>query len=116
MAGDERLIGTSLELVDGGPGLRFTVERHGRLVPAFAIRYRGQVFAYLNECAHVPVELDCQPGEFFDHSKLYLICAMHGALYAPDTGQCLLGRCRGRGLMPVAVREAHGNLYLCSER
>jgi len=112
MADEPRLIGDVSTLADGGTGLRFKVSRDGREVPAFAVRYAGKVYAYLNECGHVPAELDWQPGEFFDHSKLYLICAIHGALYAPDTGRCLGGRCQGRGLKPLDVREIDGQLYL----
>jgi nitrite reductase/ring-hydroxylating ferredoxin subunit len=66
----------------------------------------------LNECGHVPAELDWLPGEFFDDSKLYLICSIHGALYAPDTGRCLGGRCQGRGLKPLAMREIDGQIFL----
>lgn len=112
MADEPSLIGDVSTLVDGGTGLRFKVSRDGREVPAFAVRYDSKVYAYLNECGHVPAELDWQPGEFFDHSKLYLICAIHGALYAPDTGRCLGGRCQGRGLKPLDVREIDGQLYL----
>jgi nitrite reductase/ring-hydroxylating ferredoxin subunit len=60
----------------------------------------------------VPVELDWQHGEFFDDSKLYLICATHGALYAPESGHCLGGRCNGKGLEPVSVIERDGLIYL----
>ena len=115
MAGGARLICDGGKLVDGGPGVRFSVERRGRAEPAFANRFRGEVRAYFNACGHVPVELDWIPGEFFDHSKLYLICSVHGALYAPDTGECLGGRCHGRGLHPLAVREIDGKVYLEQE-
>ena len=54
-----------MPLVDGGPG--FTLVRYGVEEAAFAIRFRGQVHAYFNRCAHVPVELDWQH-EFFDDS------------------------------------------------
>ena len=111
MAADVRLICISDTLVDGGPGCRFTVMRYGRDEPAFAVRFRGRVFAYLNRCGHVPVELDWQHNEFFDNSKLYLICATHGALYAPETGRCLGGRCNGKGLMPLPVIERDGAIY-----
>ncbi len=116
MAEDARLICLSREVVEAGPGVRFVVEREGRPVPAFVIRFHGQVHAYLNECGHVPAELDWMPGEFFDHSKLYLICSIHGALYAPDSGRCLGGRCQGKGLQPVMVREVDGMIWLESER
>lgn len=111
MAADARLICTSDVLIDGGPGFRFTVIKYGKDEPAFVVRFRGRVFAYFNRCGHVPVELDWQHSEFFDHSKLYLICATHGALYAPETGRCLGGRCNGKGLMPLPVVERDGAIY-----
>lgn len=111
MAAQERLICAAAALVEGGPGVRFEFERHGVAVPAFAVRYHGRVYAYINRCGHVPVELDWQPGEFFDDSKLYLICATHGALYAPESGRCLGGRCNGKGLTPLPVAERDGNVY-----
>ena len=111
MAANPRLICAAKDLEEGGRGVRFSVERGGHEMPAFAIRFGGQVYAYLNQCAHVPVELDWQPGAFFDDSKLYLICSTHGALYSPETGQCLGGRCQGRGLIPLAIEERDGAIY-----
>ncbi len=115
MVAHARMICASAELLDGGRGVRFTVSRHGREEPAFVIRYHGCVRAYFNRCGHVPVELDWQAGEFFDDSKLYLICATHGALYAPESGRCLGGRCDGRGLTPIPVEERDGFVYLTPE-
>lgn len=112
MAEELRLICASHEVIEAGKGFRFTIRRHGQDVPAFVIRYHGNVYGYLNECAHVPAELDWQPGEFFDHSKLYLICSIHGALYAPESGRCLGGRCQGKGLKPLRICEITGLIYL----
>ncbi len=112
MANATRLICASAALVDGGDGVRFDAERNGVSEPAFAVRFGGVVYAYFNRCAHVSVELDWQQGRFFDHSGLYLICATHGALYAPDSGRCRGGRCNGKGLVPVAVVERDGHIYL----
>lgn len=112
MAENQRLICLSEDLAEAGKGVRFTVECLGRETPAFVIRYGGTVYAYLNQCAHVPAELDWQPGEFFDHSKLYLICSIHGALYAPESGRCMGGRCQGRALKPLCVEERDGAVYL----
>ena len=110
-----RRICASGELIEGGPGLRFAVTRRGSEEAAFAVRFRGRVYAFMNRCGHVPVELDWQHGEFFDSSGLYLICATHGALYAPDSGRCLGGRCNGKGLDPVAVAEHDGWVVLTEE-
>ena len=112
MAAGLRLICSGCEVAEAGQGFRFTIERYGRLRPAFVIRFHGQVHAYLNECAHVPAELDWQPGEFFDDSKLYLICSIHGALYAPESGRCLGGRCQGKGLKTLAISEIDDKIFL----
>ena len=110
-----RRLCAATELIDGGRGHRFTVECNGEQKPAFVVRFRGRLHAWLNRCGHQPVELDWQPGEFFDSSGLYLICATHGALYAPDTGRCLGGRCNGKGLVAVEVTEADGWILVHEE-
>ena len=45
---------------------------------AFALRFEGQVVAYLNRCAHVPTEMDWQEGEFLDSDKRYIISEKPG--------------------------------------
>lgn len=114
MAVDAGLICQAGELANGGRGVRFSVRRAGRVEPAFVIRFGDRVHAYLNQCAHVPMQLDWVEGEFFDYSKLYLICSTHGALYEPSTGRCRGGRCvgLGRGLIPLPVEERDGAIYL----
>ncbi len=112
MATSKRLICAAADLAEAGKAVRFEVVRHGRREPAFVLRYAGQPRAYLNRCGHVPAELDFQPGEFFDHSRLYLICSLHGALYDPETGQCLSGRCNGHGLIPLHAVEQDGAIYI----
>jgi nitrite reductase/ring-hydroxylating ferredoxin subunit len=113
----ERVICNSGELTDGGRGVRFelNVGAGGTAIPAFAVRHRGTVRAFRNQCGHVPVELDWEAGEFFDYSGHYLICATHGALYAPESGRCVTGRCNGRGLIAVAVVERDGVVYCIEE-
>lgn len=107
-----RLIGASEELTERGRGIRFEVEEQGIAAPAFAVRYQGRVYAFVNRCAHVSLELDFMPGHFFDSSGDYLICATHGALYEPDSGRCAAGPCNGRGLEPLRVVERDGRVEL----
>ena len=108
----KRLICDGAQVEEGGKGVRFTVQRHGETQPAFVIRYDGTVHAYINRCAHVPVQLDWMEGEFFDLTGLYLICSTHGATYLPDTGRCVAGPCSGRKLVPLQVEESDGKVYL----
>jgi nitrite reductase/ring-hydroxylating ferredoxin subunit len=107
-----RLICSSSELAEGGDGVRFEVEWEGEAVPAFAIRHEGRVYAYLNRCAHIAMELDWKQGKFFDTDSEYLICSTHGALYAPETGACRGGPCRGAKLVGLNVFETDGSVYL----
>ncbi len=101
----------SSELSNGGRGLRFPVTAGGEDWTAFVVRFSDRVHAYLNRCAHVPMELDWNQGEFFESSGLYLMCATHGALYEPHTGRCAGGPCRGGRLNKIAVAEADGKIY-----
>lgn len=111
MAAAERLICASAALIDSGDGVRFEAPWGGATVAAFAVRYEGQVRAYLNRCTHMSTELDWKPGRFFDAEGLLLVCSTHGAVYAPDTGACLGGPCSG-ALARLDVEERDGAVYL----
>ena len=111
MAGDARLICASSALVDFGRGVRFEVQYFGEPAPAFAIRYKGAVHAYLNRCAHVAMELDWQEGVFFDAAGLDLLCSTHGAVYEARSGRCIGGPCNGTPLVKLRLEERRGMVY-----
>jgi nitrite reductase/ring-hydroxylating ferredoxin subunit len=111
MTTPEVLVCNAEDVVEGGRGVRFPVQAFGAAATAFVVRHQGQARAYLNRCAHVPIELDWEKGTFFESSGLYLMCQTHGAIYAPDTGACVGGPCRGGRLRPVAVREEAGKIF-----
>ena len=108
MAAVERVICRSVEVIERGDGIRFEAKRYGRDESAFVVRVDGRVRAFLNRCAHVPTELDWNPGKFFDAEGTMLICSTHGALYDPDSGNCIAGPCRGRKLIELEVAERDG--------
>jgi len=108
-----KLIGSVEGLEEGGKGLRFDVKNvAGEVMPAFVVNYDYQYFAYLNKCGHIAVQLDYMPGEFFSDDGQTLVCATHGAEYAPDTGACQGGPCYGVGLESLAISELDGQLFL----
>jgi nitrite reductase/ring-hydroxylating ferredoxin subunit len=100
----------SADLMDGGVAVPFDVIFAGQACRAFAIRYQGQVHAYLNRCSHVAMELDWQPNHFFDDTGRWLLCGTHGAVYQPDTGFCAGGPCRG-GLVKIGLTERDGVVH-----
>ena len=95
----------STALVEGGKGVRTKARFLAREATVFFVRFDSKVYGYLNQCAHVPMELDWNEGQFFDDSGLYLICATHGAMYTPESGRCVGGPCRGAKLRAVQVEE-----------
>jgi len=97
----------SADLKDGGVAVPFDLLYDGQVCRAFAVRFQGQVHAYLNRCTHVAMEMDFRPNRFFDPAGRWLICATHGAVYQPDTGACAGGPCNG-GLTPILLSEAAG--------
>ena len=111
MAEAQRLICASSALADSGGGVRFEIEYFGQAAPAFAVRYRGRVHAYLNRCAHVPMELDWQEGIFFDAAGRDLICSTHGATYDAQSGRCVGGPCNRGALVKLRVEEREGHVY-----
>lgn len=105
-------------LQDGGTGVRFHIrlnrpEAVAQRVSCVAIAFGGTVYAYQNACPHRGTELDWQPGEVFDETGLYLICATHGASFEADTGLCVGGPCKGDRLTSIPVLVEHDQVVLC---
>lgn len=78
------------------------------------ILYRegDQVRAWLNVCPHAGRRLDWAPGEFLKSREGLLVCAVHGASFELQQGQCVAGPCRGQALrvVPLVVRD--GSVWL----
>ena len=98
-------------LLDQGKGIRFPLLAGDHPATGFVVRFKGKVFGYLNRCAHKPMELDWAEGEFFESSGAYLMCSTHGAIYAPESGRCEGGPCRGGKLRQIAVTEVDNQVF-----
>lgn len=109
--GPARWLCRSEDLAERGLAKVFDVLHFRQPARAFALRFDGQVVAYLNRCLHVPAEMDWQPGEFLDSTREYILCSIHGASYSARSGQCIGGPC-GRGrLTTLRVEERDGQVY-----
>ena len=97
-----------------GPGqtVTFDFRARGRTVRGFLVNHDGGHHAYVNRCPHAGTPLDAWPNEFFTEDGRYLICATHGAVFAPDTGICVEGPCPGTRLEPLSVAHRGGELVV----
>jgi nitrite reductase/ring-hydroxylating ferredoxin subunit len=105
-----RILEDAKSLLEMG-AVRFTVTIDGVSRDAFAVRWRGRVYAYVNSCRHQSLPLDFGDAHFFDEEADALVCCHHGARYRPDTGACFDGPCEGAKLTRVEVVEKDGTLF-----
>jgi nitrite reductase/ring-hydroxylating ferredoxin subunit len=90
----------SSELVERGDAHVFDV-----------LHFREPARVFVMRCLHVPTEMDWQHGKFLDGDREYILCATHGAAYAPLTGRCVGGPCGGGRLTVIDVEERDGQVY-----
>jgi len=90
-----------------GQSKKFTLRRGQRDFEAMLINYQGHHYAYVNRCPHVGIGLDWVDNQFFSVDHRYLMCANHGAVFEPPTGECVWGPCAGLSLqrLPLEIVE-----------
>jgi len=96
------------DALEPGQTAEFELIRGGRRIHSFLVNHGGGHHAYVNRCPHAGTPLDWWPNEFFTEDGRYLICATHGAVFAPDTGLCVDGPCPGARLERLTVAR-HGD-------
>jgi nitrite reductase/ring-hydroxylating ferredoxin subunit len=101
-AARRKLIGEVGELPHGA-SKKFTIRSGNRELEALLVNYHGTLFAYRNRCPHVGITLDWVDNQFFSVDGRYLMCANHGAVFEPKTGECIWGPCAGLSLQSLSV-------------
>jgi nitrite reductase/ring-hydroxylating ferredoxin subunit len=84
----------------------------GGFTGLMAVRQGDAVFVYVNSCPHIGTPLDWMPDQFMSRDGKYIICATHGAAFAPTTGECLLGPCKGDYLDAVKTEIRDGVIFV----
>lgn len=93
-----------------GTSRKFTLRCGGRSLEGFAFGFDGELHAYLNRCRHIPLPMDWLDNRFFTVDEKYVVCANHGALYEPTTGECVWGPCAGARLQRVPLKVEDGTV------
>ena len=78
----------------------------------FVVRIQGQVRAYVNRCPHAGHALNWKPNSFFRPGGSLLLCASHGALFEPGSGECVAGPCVGQSLHALTVEVVDTHVVL----
>jgi len=86
-----------------GESKKFKIRRGEFDTEALLVNYQGNLFAYLNRCPHVGISLDWVDNQFFTVDRRYLMCANHGAVFEPPTGECVWGPCVGGALQKLEL-------------
>ena len=88
----------------------------GKSHSCIVLRFDGKLYAYLNQCVHMPKRLDCESNTVFDAQRALLRCSMHGIVYAPETGESLSTLCQGERLQALRVSEEDGQITIIDKR
>ena len=78
---------------------------------ALLVNFEGKLFAYVNRCPHAGISLDWRDNKFFSVDKRYIMCANHGAVFEPPTGECIWGPCAGLALQSVPIEIDGEQVY-----
>lgn len=105
-----KLVGAVGE-IEHGKSKKFTLRRGQRELEALVVNFEGQHFAYINRCPHTGITLDWVNNQFFSSDNRYIMCATHGAVFEPPTGECIWGPCVGLSLQSVPVEIEEGRIY-----
>jgi nitrite reductase/ring-hydroxylating ferredoxin subunit len=89
------------------------VVKHPAGYEVILIKLGEVVHAYKNSCPHIGIGLDYGDGHC-KHGDDQLICNMHGALFAADTGYCTDGPCSGDSLTRLSVTVDPKGRVLCA--
>lgn len=85
--------------------------RHGNEM-LMVIRQGARVYVYLNRCPHRGIPLEWVPDQFLDSSGRLIQCATHGALFLPESGECVSGPCIGASLQRRPCHIDNGQVWL----
>jgi nitrite reductase/ring-hydroxylating ferredoxin subunit len=78
----------------------------------FVVKTHNGVAAFVNYCPHAGHPLNFRPHKFLTPDGSLILCGSHGALFARDSGLCVLGPCAGQSLTQIPVEVESGFVML----
>lgn len=84
----------------------------GRTRQGLVVRHGGEYVAFRNHCPHWSTPLTEGGDGVFDAATGELVCQTHGARFDAETGECLVGPCRGQSLEKLRVDREDDRLVI----
>lgn len=104
--------------VDVAEGKALGCSVPGQRRKVIVLRCRGALHGWLDACPHYEAgtPMAWKKNEYLNGAGTHLACHAHGALFDPETGECVSGACLGKRLTPVALSiGADGTVRLAEE-
>jgi nitrite reductase/ring-hydroxylating ferredoxin subunit len=80
------------------------------------VKKYGDIHVYENRCPHLGIQMEMMPDQFLDSSRSLIICAMHGALFRIEDGQCVSGPCLSDKLTAIDFEINNGDIYVTENK
>jgi len=82
------------------PGGRASSWNDGAVI---LVKRKGKVSAWMNDCPHAGMRLSLPDGRVMVHKDGFIVCPIHGASFATETGVCAGGPAADETLVSVEV-------------
>lgn len=92
-----------VELIPEGTARGFVLQMKAGRFHGFVVRRGDSVRGYADRCPHAGLPLAQKLDDYLTPGGDRILCSWHGALFDPDTGECLGGPCPGQRLTPWPV-------------
>lgn len=80
-----------------------------------ATRIDGEAKAWYNRCPHAGMPFNYGPDQFITDAENRLVCAAHGAVFDPNSGQCVAGPCPRAMMTRCPLVEEDGKIFAADE-
>lgn len=84
----------------------------------FVLRHAGQLHGWRNACPHIDgAPMAWRRDAYLNVAGTHVVCAAHGALFDPASGECVQGPCLGQRLERVDLQiDAEQNVWVRNPR
>lgn len=77
-----------------------------------ALKKASVIYLYENRCPHLGLNLEFSADDFLNYDETFIQCSTHGAMFTMETGECVLGPCKGESLTAIRFKLENGHIVL----